>query len=638
MTETSVTELLHHALQAEHHGRFDEARALLRRACAAGEPPLDAALRLARLCIQAGPAAHEEAEALLRDARSRAEQQGSPRLAITALHLLALLALHQQRVEDAARLLDESPALKQDAAPGPEVGQLFHYRGLVAAEHGDLANAERLFHRAYQLYREIHHVPGLGEVCDSLANLLLRRGKTRMALRFADHSLQHKRKAGDRYGEAVSLGTLGRIEQQLAHYDEARRHFEADLALARELDDARGVGIMLNSLGETALLQKDPAGAEKHFRDNLAAERSTINTFFAHGGLARTLLAQGRLDEAAAACDAMAAILAAHPDLHTLQDQWTGLQGAVAWRRGDLEGGMRQLREAIQILRSRQFPLDAIPLLYELRDLLQHCGAHSEAVGAMAEALDLWSECGSERGVRDVEDWLRTVDKPTLVRLALERHLPPQLVQDLLAGSLVAHAPRVQRLTVLFCDLRDYTTLSERIAPAELVELLNEWFSEATRAVRRHGGLVDKFIGDAVMALFGVPDERDDAAADAVRAALEMRDALAAMNLRQQVLGGPTLRIGIGIDTGEAVVGFIGSHLRQSYTAIGDLVNTASRLEGVTKQYHCDLLISQATQEGQAKFGVAETEFLGKVTVKGKQQEVAVYKVLGLRIAPGAEA
>src|SRR5205823_3044666 len=133
--------------------------------------------------------------------------------------------------------------------------------------------------------------------------------------------------------------------------------------------------------------------------------------------------------------------------------------------------------------------------------------------------------------VADVEDWLRTVDRPSLVRLALERHLPPALVQDVLDGRLVSLRPRLQRLTVLFSDLRDFMTLSEQTSPVELVELLNEWFSEAARAIQRHGGLVDKYIGDAVMALFGVPDERDDAAADAVRAALEMRDALIALNL-----------------------------------------------------------------------------------------------------------
>jgi adenylate cyclase len=165
------------------------------------------------------------------------------------------------------------------------------------------------------------------------------------------------------------------------------------------------------------------------------------------------------------------------------------------------------------------------------------------------------------------------------------------------------------------------------------VELLNEWFTEATRAIVQHGGMVDKFMGDAVMALFGVPEERDEAPADAVRAALAMRDALSALNLYQKALGEPQLRIGIGIASGPAVVGFIGSHLRQSYTAIGDVVNVASRLESATRDHQCDILICPNTEAGQARFGVAETAFLGQVRVKGREQEVALHKVLGLRKA-----
>src|SRR5262249_22749617 len=153
----------------------------------------------------------------------------------------------------------------------------------------------------------------------------------------------------------------------------------------------------------------------------------------------------------------------------------------------------------------------------------------------------------------------RTVDQPSLFRLVLERHLPPPLVEDVLSGRLVPQEPRRQEVTVLFCDLRGFTSLTARTEPRELVELLNEWFGEATRAIRRHGGMVDKFMGDAVMALFGAPDARADAPADAVRAALDMRDALSALNLQWEVLGRPTLHMGIGIDTGEAVVGFIGS-------------------------------------------------------------------------------
>jgi adenylate cyclase len=212
--------------------------------------------------------------------------------------------------------------------------------------------------------------------------------------------------------------------------------------------------------------------------------------------------------------------------------------------------------------------------------------------------------------------------------------LPDFLVEEILSGRLTPPPPTKLEVAVLFSDVRNYTRLSEGLEPEEVVELLNEWFAAATRAIRRHGGVVDKFIGDAVMALFGVPKPREDAAADAVRAALTMRDALSALNLRHKALGGRELRVGIGIHTGPAVVGQIGSHLRKSFTAIGDTVNTASRLESATKDYPgCDILIGQSTEDGQERHGVAESAFLGYAELKGKEAPVPVYQVLGRRTA-----
>ena len=107
-------------------------------------------------------------------------------------------------------MLDQSGALKLSEAPGPEVGQLLHYRGLVLADHNELAQAERLYYRALDLYQEMDFKPGLAEVYDSLANLMLRRSKSRPALAFARRSLELKRQLGDRFGEAISTGTVGR--------------------------------------------------------------------------------------------------------------------------------------------------------------------------------------------------------------------------------------------------------------------------------------------------------------------------------------------------------------------------------------------------------------------------------------------
>lgn len=368
---------------------------------------------------------------------------------------------------------------------------------------------------------------------------------------------------------------------------------------------------------------------------NLADDRGLRNAAHALAGLARVHVAAGRLDAAQLdaaqqTIQALADLVEGEPRIQELSATLQGLRGETAWRQGDQSRGEQLLHEAVAACRQRHADLETVPFLYELRDLYQQQGRTPEAVRVMAQALDLLSECGAERGVLDVEEWLRAVDSPALVRLALERHFSDYLVEGLLSGQLAQQPTRRQEITVLFSDLRNCTTLSERLPPEEVVEILNEWFTEATRAIRQHGGMVDKFIGDAVMALFGVLEPGDDAAADAVRAALAMRDALATLNLRSQALGGRTIHIGIGIHTGEAIVGFIGSHLRQSYTAIGDTVNTASRLESATKQYPGrDILFSEQT--AQRLQGAAETQFLGLEELKGKKEQVPVYQVLGRR-------
>ncbi len=634
MEAITVRDLLDQALKAERAGHFVEARDKLRAALAGAETAeaLDARLRLAKLLIYAGAPSYEEAESHLVIAQSQAEKESFPRQAATAIHLRALLERHRGHYDEALRLLDTSPAPKQLSAPGPETAQWFHYRGLILAGKGELSNAERLYFRAYQVYQEVHYAPGQGEVCDSLANLLLRLGKSRTALTFAQRSLELKKQVKDRLGEAITLGTIGRIHLLQARYPEAWDAFTQNLAIAHELKDQRGIGIMLNSLGEVALLQKNLSVAADSYGRSLEVKSGPYHAIYAHLGLARVQLETNQADKAAASCGEAAKLLEQHPSIHGLSDFLAGLRGTLAWRNGDSVQGERLLNQAIDSLCQQGHPLDTIPLLYELRDLHQRAGQIAQAVKVMARALELLSECGSERGMDDAEEWLHQVDCPSLTRLALEQHLPDHVVEGILNGRLSRRVSHKQEATVLFCDVRNFTPLSEGLPPEQVVELLNEWFTEATRAIRRYGGVVDKFIGDAVMALFGVPQPRDDAAADAVRSALEMRDALSALNLRQRVLGGKEFEIGIGIDTGEVVVGFIGSHMRQSYTAIGDTVNTASRLESATKDYPgSDILISEKTQEGQQRFGVAETAFLGYETLKGKKQKVSVYHVQGLR-------
>jgi class 3 adenylate cyclase len=632
MSAPTVNELLDLALKAERLGKFPEARERLRQAIAVdgGPATLDARLRLGRLSVFAGQEAdHLEAERQLTIARSLAEQVGATQSAAAAIHFLALLARSERDCQCALKLLEESPAAGEVAMPNPSRAQWLHYSGLLRADCGDLNAAERFYFRAHQVYRECHHKQGLAEVCDSLANLLLRRGKAAYALIFARQSLDLKRVLGDSYGSAISHGTAGRALALLARYDEAAQEFRHDLEIARDLGDARGVGIMLNALGEVALSRGDLDEATSYYQQAEALPGRPEHLVHAHLGLARVFLAKRCLDLAAAECARAAAILTAQPKLTGLPIVLEGLRGALAWRAGDFNRGETGLRAAIAALETGRFPLDTVPFLYELRDLYQAQQARGKAVCVMTQALELLSECGSERGVQDVEDWLRTVDAPNLVRMSLERHFPSWLIDDMLGGRLHKPPSRSQSIVVLFSDIRDYTLLTEGMRAEKVVELLNEWFSEAARIIRRHGGFVDKFIGDAVMAVFGIPEPRESMAADAVRAGLELRDALEAINMRHRFLGIREIRVGIGIDQGDAVVGFIGSHFRQSYTAIGDVVNIAARLETATKEIGCDILISDRVDALQRRSGAAETQFIGQLQLKGTDRAVSASQVLG---------
>ena len=179
---------------------------------------------------------------------------------------------------------------------------------------------------------------------------------------------------------------------------------------------------------------------------------------------------------------------------------------------------------------------------------------------------------------------------------------------------------------MLFSDLRGFTSISEKLEPEQVAEMLREYLTEMTRIVFKHGGTVDKYIGDCVMALYNVPFEDPEHAVKAVRTGLEFQERTLAAAARWEAKYGVTIRNGVGINTGEAIVGTLGSAQRLEYTAIGDTVNLAARLESITKEYGASIVISESTHA--LVKGVFPTRALGAVTVKGKTQPVEIYAVL----------
>ena len=218
------------------------------------------------------------------------------------------------------------------------------------------------------------------------------------------------------------------------------------------------------------------------------------------------------------------------------------------------------------------------------------------------------------------------------VRDLLGKVISPEVATELLEKGLTLGGEE-REVTILFSDLRNFTGMCEALTPQEMLAILNRYFTGMAAIVERHGGIVDKYVGDALMALFGAPLSHPDDAERALNAALEMVAALEELNQEWHARGLPTINLGIGINTDVVVAGNMGSESRLNYTVIGDGVNLASRLEGLTKvpEYETKIVISGSTlTKVTNKFQVRR---LGEVAVRGKQTVTEIFALLG-RAAP----
>ncbi|WP_008312347.1 GAF domain-containing protein [Leptolyngbya sp. PCC 6406] len=228
---------------------------------------------------------------------------------------------------------------------------------------------------------------------------------------------------------------------------------------------------------------------------------------------------------------------------------------------------------------------------------------------------------------------LEDISQEKRMKTTLYRYMTPGVAERVMAlGDDVLMRGERRDVTVLFSDIRGYTTLTENLEADKVVEMLNTYFETMVEAVFNFEGTLDKFIGDAIMAVYGAPLPLKNHAWAGVQSALDMRERLVHFNAERAANNQPMIRIGIGISSGEVVSGNIGSQRKMEYTVIGDGVNLSSRLEGVTKQYGCDIVISEFTYAlCQDQIWARE---LDKTRVKGKNRPVGIYELIGYRDVP----
>lgn len=217
------------------------------------------------------------------------------------------------------------------------------------------------------------------------------------------------------------------------------------------------------------------------------------------------------------------------------------------------------------------------------------------------------------------------LDEREKLKGALSKFVNPDIAERAAKGEIRLGGER-KHATIFFSDIRSFTTISEKLAPEAVVEFLNEYMTIMVKIINAHGGIVDKFIGDAIMAVWGLPEARPDDAVNAVSAALAMRQALLEFNKDRGSDERPVIKIGCGLNSGFVLAGQIGSDDRLDYTVIGDAVNLASRIEALNKPFLTDILISEDTYElVKERFDCVPMQ---RIKVKGKTQPVKIYAVL----------
>ncbi len=524
-------------------------------------------------------------------------------------------------------------------------GRFWHLTGFAAwrLDHA-LYPATHALNRSLALLQRLtlpHAQAYLARVHDTFGQLLQQQGLLRDAQQAFATALHCREAVPDNPDIALTLGNLGRLCLERGDFATAAVYFTRDLALVTQrAPQMTRVRIqLLSHLGTCALEQGDLEGARDFFTHSAALAQDEANVLglaFAALGLGQvalrggeTVQAQHYVEEARRHLSVVELPPAEHAGVIGLLHQLTAeihlAHGQAAQAMADFAAARASFQQATNVS-----PVEKAQLL---AGFARACAAHGESQQAAvlfrealqcldataADALRAAIERELHEGFR--ESWLLH----TAGRFVGQQHIAFLLDETGHAGFRGAQ----QEIVILFADLCGFTSIAEHFAPHELITFLNDYLGHMTRCVETFGGMVDKFIGDAVMAIFSLPTPRPDDAMQAVLAALMMQAELERCN-RTLPPGAVPLGMGLGLHTGPVVAGLIGSPQKRAYTVIGDAVNTASRLEGLTRHLGASLLISADVVRRLPTPSPFLLRPLGTYRLKGRSTPVAVYDVMGL--------
>jgi class 3 adenylate cyclase/predicted negative regulator of RcsB-dependent stress response len=567
-----------------------------------------------------------------------------------ALLVAIVAAINTRRFSKALKCLLAFVGARETALSDYDSGRFWHLKGVVAWRLDEgLYPATRALNRSVRLLQSCDAPQAQGylvRVFDTSGQMLQHQGLLREARVEFTQVLHMRQDVHDQVGEALTLGNLGRLCMELGDFAEAAEHLTRDLAIVEQVspEQTRIRAQLLSHLGTCAVEQSKMQAAQDHFRRSAElaqADHDPPGLAFAALGLGRVALqgdalalAERHADEAGVHLASLATLLDDQEGTHE------GIRGLMHQLKAEIHLARANTAQAIEAFKAahacfsrtpRKSVVEMARLLYGYAKARLANGEEQDAASLLRKALWHLDASTAETLRQEIEAMMRTHFPESWFLHTTGRFIGQQYMDFLLehAGQSAFRGEQ-QDVVTLFSDIRDFTTLSERFRaqPETFVKILNDYLGYMTRCVEHFKGIVIQFSGDGVMAVFSLSNPQPNDPERAVLAALMMQEELERFHrtLPQDM---PRFVVGVGLHTGPVIAGLFGSPQKRLYTVNGDAVNTAARLEGLTKHLGASILISEEVKQSLPHPERFLLRPLGRYRLKGKKEVVAVLDVMG---------
>lgn len=552
---------------------------------------------------------------------------------------LGFIEAKSRRYETAIEYFQHSIDFLKDSPGDTALGEALRLLGETHCDRGQNMQSERVLKKALDIFEKAGATYETARTYKSLGANFMSMGDLDKATFFFEESIRILEKLEIEAELPMAYSCKAKICIMKEEYKEAEELFTKDFNIAKKSENKHSLAFSYYHLGRIRRMLNRSHSAEDFLRRSLDLFTQVNNqNMVAHVMLELALCAAVRLDTKAAAdcCARAQTVFEAGRNMVDLSKLYI-VRGIIlrdSAQDAKRDANRRQMarrsfEDGIRILEKLNLVnLDLAEAHYEFALLWRDQGDRKEAAKHLVTAIELSEKLGLGRKLNNYLALLNEIDPEAGAKIRLSRFMDKATVERF-SKRKTGESLTVERknLTLFFTDIRGFTTISETLELGELTAYLNDFYTNVTQVIIKFGGLINKFIGDEVMAVFNMEGAMDDHAATAVRAGVDLLRTMNEINLIRGRRGEMGIGIGIGINTGEVLLGSFGSSLRQDFTAIGDNVNIAARIQ--QQAGAGEIVVSQAVYEEVKDF--VEAEDMGEKPLKGKGQPLRLWKIKGIK-------